>query len=135
PIDGAIRERHISAGEHRTPGAPVATIVKTNPLRMRLAVPERVAAGLRQGQPVRVHVEGDSRVHSGTLVRLGAAIDEGNRTLPVEASVQNPSGALRPGTFASADIVINEKDRALVVPAGALVTFAGVQKVFKVEDG
>lgn len=135
PMDGAVRERHASVGEHRVPGQPVLTIVRTNPLRMRLAVPERVSAALRQGQPVRVHVEGDARVHAGTLVRLGAAIDESNRTLPVEASVPNPAGALRPGTFASADIVVNEKDRALVVPAQALVTFAGVQKVFTVKDG
>jgi RND family efflux transporter MFP subunit len=98
-------------------------------------VPERSAAALRAGQPVRVRVEGDPIVHEGRLVRLGAAIDESNRTLPIEAAVSNPKGALRPGTFVSADIVVNERDSALVVPQSALVTFAGVKKVLTVRDG
>jgi RND family efflux transporter MFP subunit len=135
PIDGAVKERLISAGEHRTPGAPVMTVVRINPLRLRLAVPERSAAALRAGQPVRVRVEGDPRVHEGRLVRLGAAIDESNRTLPIEAAVSNPQGALRPGTFVTADVVVNDNDRALVVPQSALVSFAGVQKVLTVKDG
>ena len=135
PIDGAVKERQASAGEHRTPGQPVMTIVKTDPLRLRLAVPERAAVRLRQGQSVRVHVEGDPIVHDGHLVRLGAAIDEANRTLPVEAAVSNPRGLLRPGTFSTVEIVVNEKDHALVVPQSALLTFAGVQKVVLVKDG
>jgi multidrug efflux pump subunit AcrA (membrane-fusion protein) len=42
---------------------------------------------------------------------------------------------LRPGQFATAQIIISEADRALVVPADAIVTFAGVQKVLTVKDG
>lgn len=135
PIDGAVRERHVSPGDYRTPGTPVLTIVRTDPLRLQLAVPERDIAALRVGQAVRVHVEGGSTVHTGRLERIGAAISETNRTLPVEAFVPNPDGALTPGQFANAEIVISDDDRALVVPGDALVTFAGVQKVFVVEDG
>jgi RND family efflux transporter MFP subunit len=135
PLDGAVSERHVSVGEHRTPGADVFTVVRTDPLRLRLAVPERVSAGLQAGQAVRVQVEGDSSVYAGQLTRLGAAIDESNRTLPVEAVVPNPTGALRPGTFATAQIVVDAHHRALVIPAGSVVTFAGVQKVLTVVDG
>jgi len=135
PIDGAVRERQVTVGEFRSAGTPVLTIVQTNPLRLRVAVPERAAVSLRGGQPVRVRVEGDSAVYDGKLVRLGAAIDEANRTLPVEAAVANPNGALRPGMFATADIVVDRAQQAIVVPADALVTFAGVQKVLVVRDG
>ena len=135
PIDGAVKERHASVGEHRTPGQPVMTVVRVHPLRLRLSVPERASAGLLAGQPVRVRIEGDARLHEGRLVRLGAALDEANRTLPVEASVSNPRGELRPGTFVTADIVVDKDDRALVVPQDTLVTFAGVQKVLVVKDG
>lgn len=135
PIDGAVRERQVTQGEYRNAGTPVLTIVRTDPLRLRLSVPERAAAGLRAGQPVRVRVEGDAATYAGTLVRLGAAIEEDNRTLPVEAAVANRAGALRPGTFATAEIVVERSDRAIVVPGGAVVTFAGVQKVLLVKDG
>ena len=135
PIDGAVRERQVTQGEFRSAGTPVLTIVRTDPLRLRVAVPERAATALRAGQAVRVRVEGDPATYEGKLVRLGAAIDEGNRTLPVEAVVSNRAGALRPGMFAAADIIIERQDNALVVPDDAIVTFAGVQKVLLVKDG
>lgn len=135
PIDGAVRERHATAGEYRTAGTPILTVVQTNPLRLRLSVPERVSTGLRDGQDVRVRVDGLPAVHQGRVARIGAAIDETNRTLPIEASVANPSGALRPGMFANAEIVLTEHDSGIVVPADAILTFAGVQKVLTVRDG
>jgi RND family efflux transporter MFP subunit len=116
-------------------GMPVVTIVRTDPLRLQLSVPERSSIDLRVGQPVRVRVEGDSRVHNGRLARIGAAIDEANRTLPVEAVVMNSSGGIRPGQFATADIVVSEGERALLVPEDAVVSFAGVQRVLVVEEG
>ena len=135
PLDGAVRERQVTVGEYRAPGTPVLTIVRTHPLRLQLSVPERETSGLKPGLPVHVRVEGDSTRHDGMLERLGAAIDETNRTLPVEASVPNPRDALRPGQFATAEIIVSESDRALVVPLDAIVTFAGVQKVLTVRDG
>lgn len=135
PIDGAVSARQGSIGEYRAPGTPVLTIVRTRPLRLQLAVPEREIGGLRAGLPVRVRIEGDETEHTGELVRIGAAVDETNRTLPVEAVVPNTGDALRPGQFATADIIVSDSDRALVVPQDALVAFAGVQKVLTVENG
>jgi RND family efflux transporter MFP subunit len=135
PIDGAVRERQVTVGEYRTAGTPVLTVVQTDPLRLRVAVPERAASSLRTGQPVRVRVEGDAATYEGRLVRIGAAIEEANRTLPVEAAVSNRGGALRPGMFAAADIIVERNDRAVMIPADAVVTFAGVQKVLTLEDG
>jgi membrane fusion protein (multidrug efflux system) len=130
-----VRGRQVTVGEYLAPGAPVLTIVRRHPLRLQLSVPERETAGLRPGLPVVVRVEGDSAAHAGRLERIGAAIDETNRTLPVEAVVPNPGDVLRPGQFATAEIVIDDSERTLVVPREAVVTFAGVQKVLTVRDG
>jgi RND family efflux transporter MFP subunit len=135
PLDGAVRERRLAAGEYLAAGTPVLTVVRTHPLRLQLSVPERETVALKTGLAVRVHVEGDATTHEGRLERIGAAIDEANRTLPVEAVVPNQADRLRPGQFATAEIVISDTDRALVVPSDAIVTFAGVQKVLTVEDG
>jgi RND family efflux transporter MFP subunit len=135
PIGGAVRERQVTPGEYRAAGTPVLTIVRTHPLRLQVAVPERSIGALRPGLPVRVSVDGDTRTHDGRLARIGAALDEANRTLPVEAVVDNPSGALRPGQFAAADIVVRDDDTAMVVPSDAVVTFAGVQKVLTIREG
>jgi RND family efflux transporter MFP subunit len=134
PIDGIVRERQAMPGEYRAAGTPIVTVVRQHPLRLQVAVPERVAADVQRGQAVRITIEGDPAVYEGRVVRLSPAITEGNRTLPIEAEVPNPEGRLRPGSFARAEIVTSE-DTSLVVPAEAVVTFAGVDKVLTVRDG
>jgi len=135
PIDGAVRERRASVGEYLAAGAPVAVLVRTHPLRLRVAVPERDATVIRIGQPVRVRLEGDPAEHSGKVARLSPAIHEQNRTLVVEAEVANRDGRLRPGAFAKAEIVASADRPAVLVPSAAIVTFAGIEKVFAVKDG
>lgn len=134
PIDGIVRERHAFAGEYRAAGTPVVTVVRQNPLRLQLSVPERAATNVRLGQPVRVTVEGDGTVHEGRVARLSPAITEGNRTLPIEAEVPNDAGRLRPGMFARAEIVTDET-LAILVPQSSLVVFAGVEKLLIANDG
>jgi RND family efflux transporter MFP subunit len=135
PIDGAVRERRASVGEFLAAGAPVASLVRIHPLRLRVAVPERDAAAVRVGQKVGVRVEGDPAEHSGRVVRLSPAIQEQNRTLIIEAEVANREGRLRPGSFAKAEIVVEADRPAVLVPAASVVTFAGIEKVFGVKDG
>ena len=135
PFDGAIRERLVNAGDYLAAGTPVAVLVRVHPLRLRLAVPEREAAGIQAGQPVALTVEGDPAKHTGRVARISPAISEDNRTLMVEAEVPNADGSLRPGAFARAEIVVQAGDTAVLVPASSIVTFAGIQKVVGVQDG
>jgi len=135
PIDGAVRERRASVGEYLAAGAPVFHLVRNHPLRLRVAVPERDAPSVRVGQEVRVRLEGDPAAHTGRVARLSPSIQESNRTLTVEAEVANRDGRLRPGSFARAEIVVEADRTAVMLPAGAVVTFAGLEKVFVVGDG
>ncbi|MGE5247709.1 MAG: efflux RND transporter periplasmic adaptor subunit [Verrucomicrobiota bacterium] len=135
PIDGAVRERRASVGEYLAAGVPVVALVRIHPLRLRVSVPERDASAVRVGQAVRVRVEGDAAEHAGRVARLSPAIQEQNRTLLVEAEVANPQGRIRPGAFARAEIVVAPGRPVVIVPSSAIVTFAGVEKVFGVKDG
>lgn len=135
PFAGRVRERHATPGQYLATGAPVITIVKVHPLRLRLSIPERDAQAVRVGQAVRVTLEGDPTVHGGRVARISPAIEEASRTLSIEAEVANVSGVLRPGAFANADVVTEAKESAILVPATALVSFAGVEKVFVVNAG
>ncbi|MGI8785986.1 MAG: efflux RND transporter periplasmic adaptor subunit [Acidobacteriota bacterium] len=134
PTEGMVRERHASVGEYLPAGTAVVTLVRINPLRLRLAIPEREAFGLRVGQSVRLQVEGGNSQYQGRVARISPSITEGNRTLMVEAEVPNPHGQLRPGSFARADIITQTGQASIFVPASALVTFAGIEKVIAVRD-
>ncbi len=136
PFDGAVRERTASLGEYLNSGAPVVTIVRLHPLRLRVEVPEREAQGIRIGQSVRVVVEGDEQQsYSGHVARLSPAFQEQSRTLIIEAEVDNQHGKLRPGSFAKAEIQTTATSNVVMAPASAIVTFAGIQKVFSVKEG
>jgi RND family efflux transporter MFP subunit len=135
PFDGRVRERTAAIGQYVAAGTPVATLVRIHPLRLRLEVPEREAPRVQLAQAVRVTVEGEEVAYSGRVARMSPAISEDNRTLLVEAEIPNERGLLRPGAFVRADIIIEADTPALLVPASAVVSFAGVTKVFSVADG
>jgi len=135
PIDGAVGQRQASVGEYLAPGAPVATLVRLHPLRLRVAVSEREATSVQVGQSVRVAVEGDTAEYVGRVARLSPAIQEQNRTLTIEAEIPNERGLLRPGSFARASIVTQTAQSVVMVPASSIVTFAGIEKVISVKDG
>jgi RND family efflux transporter MFP subunit len=135
PFDGAVSVKQAAVGEYLAAGAPVATLVRTHPLRLRLPVPEREAVGVRVGQNVRLTVEGDATVYQGKVVRLSPIVQEQNRTLLVEAEVPNPNSVLKPGSFARAEIVTEGSQPVIRIPAASLVTFAGIEKVLAVRQG
>jgi RND family efflux transporter MFP subunit len=138
PFDGVVQERQVGVGDYVAIGQVVAVLVKVDPLRLRLAIPERESAGVRPGQEVHLTVEGEPVVHTGRVARISPAISEDNRTLTVEAEVPNPGGRLRPGAFARAEVVVQlgaDAPPSILVPAAAVVTFAGIDKLITVEDG
>ena len=135
PFGGAVQQRRANLGEYLAAGAPVLTLVKLTPLRLRLDVPEREALNVREGQTVAVRTEGATDAWPGRIVRLSPAIEEANRSLIVEAEVDNSKGLLRPGSFARAEIQTESGGDSVVVPASALVLFAGIEKVVTVREG
>jgi RND family efflux transporter MFP subunit len=133
PLDGVVQMRHASAGELLVVGAPVATIVRIDPLRLRLEIPDSAAAAIMVGQDLRV-MPGPEKTYPAKIARVAPALDEQNRTLTVEAEVPNP-GELKPGSFVTAEIDLGANVSALAVPARALVVFAGIEKVLTIKDG
>jgi len=134
PFAGTIAQRLVTVGDYAAVGMPIVRLVKIDPLRLQLEVPERESIAVRPDQDVRLNVEGDTNTYTGRLARIAPAIRQADRMLPVEADVPNP-GTLRAGLFAHAQIIINKSEAALSVPANAIVTFAGIEKVVVLQDG
>ena len=135
PFAGAVQQRQANLGEYLAAGAPVLRLVKVTPLRLRVDVPEREAPSIRKGQDVAVSLESEANKWAGKVVRISPALEESNRSLIVEAAVENAQGLLRPGSFARAEIVTDSSRESLVVPASAVVVFAGIEKVVSVKEG
>jgi RND family efflux transporter MFP subunit len=131
----AIARRKVGEGQMLKQGDAVAELVIENPLRLRASVPERYSNDVQVGQPVGIMVSSHpGTIFEGQVARINPLVDDSSRTFQVEAHVPNNRGLLRPGSFAKAAIVISRDSQATTVPIGSESTFAGVTKIFVVED-
>jgi multidrug efflux pump subunit AcrA (membrane-fusion protein) len=136
PIDGFVAERVADLGEYVSPQQKVATIVKTNPLRMRIDIPEQAIPEIQVGQSVSITTSAwPDRQFNGRIARIAPNVSATSRTLTVEAEVENGGGALKPGQFATVRIMQDRPAPVVFVPARAVVSEAGVSRVFVIKEG
>lgn len=136
PIDGFVAERTADLGEYVSPTAKVATIVRINPLRVRIDIPEQAIPEVNVGQSVSVTTSAwPDRNFSGRIARISPNVSQTSRTLTVEAEIENSSGVLKPGQFATVRILQSREQPAVLVPSRAVRTEAGVNRVFVIKDG
>ena len=136
PIDGFVSDRPADLGEYVSPQAKVATVVRTNPLRIRIDIPEQAIREVQVGQSVSITTSAwPDRNFSGRIARIAPNVSATSRTLTVEAEIENGSGALKPGQFATVRILQPTSEPAVLVPARSVLTQAGVSRVFVIKDG
>jgi len=133
PFNGAVAERLVSVGDYVTRGTKVAVVVRANPLRVRLTIPEQFISAVAVAQPVNFEVDAyPGRQFVGKIQYVSPALQADQRALTVEATVPNPKGELKPGLFATARIEQPNRATAVLVPAAAVQTTAGTSRVFVV---
>jgi len=136
PIDGFVTERTADLGEYVSPQQKVATIVRTNPLRIRIDIPEQAIPEVKVGQSVSITTSAwPDKNFAGRVARIAPNVSATSRTLTVEAEINNSSNALKPGQFATVRILQERVEPAVLIPSRAVVTDAGVSRVFVIKNG
>lgn len=131
----AVAERIVSIGEFVRDGAPMFRLIDDDPIKLRAGVPERFVDEVKTHQTVRVRVEAYDREFGGVVRRVNPQIDAANRNFRVEVLIGNDDHLLKAGAFARASIETRVEPNVIFVPQSAVVTFAGVNRVFISEDG
>jgi RND family efflux transporter MFP subunit len=133
PFAGVVGQRLVSIGDYVQRGTKVASVLRTNPLRVQLTVPEQYSAGVAVGRSVSFEVDASpGQKFTGQVRYVSPALESNSRTLVVEAVVPNDSGALKPGSFATALIEQANRSPGVLTPAAAVRTVAGTSRVFVV---
>lgn len=136
PFGGEVKERAVTKGQYLKVQTPVYVIVQMDPLRIRLKVPEKMAAWVKVGQAVTIQVEAyPDRAFTGKITRLNPSVDQQSRTFDVEAVVENPQGLLKPGFFVKATIPSSRVDKGLFASQEAVQYSYGIYKVLVVAGG
>lgn len=135
PFDALVKERQVTAGQFVQPNNPLFTLVKINPIRLRIEVPERMAPWVKTGQSAEVSVEAfEDRVFQGKVWRIAPTVDQTKRTFVVEALIDNARGELKPGSYARARLATDKTDVVRLIPARALNYVLGTNKAYVIGD-
>jgi HlyD family secretion protein len=135
PFAGVVAERVVSVGDYVTRGARVATVVRVDPLRLELTVPEQSVSLVKVGLPVKLTVDAYAGDEFDARIRfVSPSLRADQRALTVEALAANADGRLKPGMFATARIRQAENAPALLIPATSIETLAGTSRVYVVKN-
>ena len=137
PFDAAIAERIASAGDYLKVGAPLFRVVNDNVLKFIVQAPESYAGKVVKGQQVIFWVDayGTNETFEGKVYLISPAVNTGTRAFPFGALVQNSEHRLKASSYARGKLMLDRAVPTLVVPLDAVSAFAGITKVFVVENG
>jgi membrane fusion protein (multidrug efflux system) len=126
-----VGQRLVSVGAYVARGTKVASVMRTNPLRVNLTVPEQYSTEVAIGRPVSLEVDAaPGKTFEGQVRYVSPALQSDSRTLIVEALVANDSGVLKPGSFATARIEQGSERPGVLVPKAAVRTVSGTSRVY-----
>ncbi len=135
PFAGLVAERVVSVGDYVTRGTRVATVVRVDPLRLELTVPEQSVSLVKVGLPVKLTVDAYTNEEFDARIRfVSPSLRADQRALTVEALAANADGRLKPGMFATARIRQAVDAPALLVPASSVEVIAGTSRVYVVKN-
>lgn len=122
PFSGYVSARQVAVGEYVQPSTAVVTLLRLDPMRLQLTIPGVQAGQIQRGQTVQARVDAfPNKVFEGTVSAINPALAAESRSFIVEARVPNPEAVLKPGMFAVASVAQARSERALVVPARAVI--------------
>ncbi len=130
-----MTKRACAEGTFVRVGGEICRLTIDRVLKLRVLVPERYSSQVKLGQRAQVQTAAYTQPFAGTVTLINPSVDSATRTFEVEIQVANENGALKPGSFAKATIETYRQEDTPTVPLAAVVNFAGVTKVFLVENG
>lgn len=135
PFDGAISRRFVSRGDYVQVGSPLFEMVNDAVLKFIFQVPERHASHVRKQLPVSFEVDNyPGKVFTGSVYLISPAINLASRSFNVGALVTNTDFQLKANTFARGVLVMGPGEPTPAVPVEAIVSFAGVTKLFVIDN-
>jgi RND family efflux transporter MFP subunit len=140
PYAGVVTERNVNRGDFVQPATtmtarPLLSVARTDIVRIFVDVAEMDSPMVEAGRVGYVNVQAlPDRVVEGKVTRTSWALGA-NRTLHTELDLPNPSGLLRPGMYATAHIILQERPQVRVLPRSAIVGEGKQASCWTVKNG
>lgn len=133
PIAGTIADRDVTLGQSaQDAGAVLMTIVDNRTVLATANIFEKDLSQVSPGQRVRITVASlPDQIFEGQITTVGSVVDGETRVVPVQAELDNAQGTLKPGMFASLEVLTESTSEAVMaIPQSAVVEASGQTLVF-----
>jgi RND family efflux transporter MFP subunit len=132
-LRGIVTKRNLNPGDMADTTTPILEVAEVRALNVLGSMTAEDGQQVRAGMPAHITASDvPNRTFSGSVLNVGQ-VDPQTNLLSLRLSVSSARGALKPGTFASAEIVVRTNPRAVVVPKQAILTKDGKSVVFVVD--
>jgi membrane fusion protein, multidrug efflux system len=129
PFAGQITTRRIVAGQQVQGGQTAYTLADFRPLRVRVHLPESVAAKIRPGEDVALETDAGTGDLRAQVERISPVVDPATGTVQVTLRLPDDADA-RVGGFVKARLTTDRRRDVLAIPKLALVDEGGLRSVF-----
>jgi len=124
PFDGQLGIRQVNVGQSIDARQPVVALTALDPVYVDFSLPQQELSKLASGLEATVRTDAvPGREFKGKLTALNSMVDTVTRNVTLQATLENPDHALKPGMFVKIEIVLPEKGKTLVIP-GSAVSYA-----------
>jgi len=121
PFSGVLGIRKINLGQFISPGSPIVSLQQLDPIYVNFALPEQYAGKLREGAMIRATVDAlPGQSFEGRITAVDPQVDVNTRNFTAQATLQNPEGSLRPGSFANVSFDQGGERDVVVIPQTAV---------------
>lgn len=136
PVGGIVIEKAVTRGEVVNSEKMLFMVADLSTLWVVIDVYEKDISRLRIGAGVKVAVMAfPDRIFKGEVSYIADVVDEKTRTVKARVTLDNSSGFLKPGMFATVNIGSGKTERALVVPTSAVQREGEKTIVFVARNG
>jgi membrane fusion protein, multidrug efflux system len=134
PFDGQLGIRQVNVGQSIDARQPIVQLTALDPVFVDFALPQQELSKLAPGLEADVRTDAvPGREFKGKLTALNSMVDSVTRNVTLQATLENPDHALKPGMFVKVDVVLPEKSKTLVIPGSAVSYAPYGDSVFVIE--
>ncbi len=134
-ISGTVIDKHITLGEAVSREHAAFVVADLSSVWVDITVYQRDLLHVTKGQRVSISGGHELLLASGEISYVAPIVDETTRTALARVVLPNDDGVWRPGTFITAQIMVDRIDVPVTVPRTALQMFKGRDVVFVQTDG
>ena len=134
PFAGRLGIRLVNLGENLDLGKPIVSLQSLTPVYAEFSLPQQELARIKTGMRVRLSADTYAdRKFEGTLTAINPDLDQGTRTVRLQATLDNADQLLRPGMFARVEVLLPDVQKVLVIPATSVLSAPYGDTVFVIE--